>query len=133
MGGGHPTTGKQEDDPLVIKRKKRDRLAIKAQATSWAFFYYLAHAHPAELQAFLNELAAMPRDISLEGATLPAFYRAFNIDGSKESLEKLAKIWLEYMHQVAPAGIDITITEPKPPSPSTTGPMGPPGLGGPKQ
>ncbi len=130
--GGANNPSKQEEDANVIKRKKRDRLAIKAQATSWALYYYLAKARPVELQNYLNELAAMPRDLSLEGATLPAFYRAFNLDGSKESLDKFAQSWLEFLHNDAPEGIDITLTEPKTAAPTGSTPMGPgygPGAG----
>jgi hypothetical protein len=123
--GGVNVPGKQDEDPNVIKRKKRDRLAIKAQATSWALYYYLAKARPVELQNFLSELAAMPRDLSLEGATLPTFYRAFNLDGSKESLDKFAHAWLEFLHNVAPEGIDIILTEPKTAAPASSTPMGP--------
>jgi hypothetical protein len=112
VGGNLPV--KDQEDPNTVHRKMRERLAIKSQATSWALYYYLAKARPAEFRNYLNELASMPRDIPLEGAALQAFYRAFNLDGSKESLDKFAGIWLDYIHNIAPAGLDILIHEPKP-------------------
>jgi len=128
MGG--PTInvpGKHEEDQNVIARKKRERLSIKAQATAWALYYYLVKAKPAELRIYLNELASMPRDIPLEGAALQAFYRAFNLDGSKESLERFAQSWLDYIRSTTPAGLDVVLTQPK----SSAAPTGPtqPGYG----
>jgi hypothetical protein len=126
--GGAPPSSKEEEDLLLIARKKRERLAIKAQATSWALYYYLAKARPAELHVLLSELALMPRDVPLEGSVLVAFCRALNLDGSPESLNGFARSWLEYMHELPAAGVDIVITEPKPPTPTQTSG---PGMGGP--
>jgi hypothetical protein len=136
MGGGPGMhmPGKHDDDHNYIARKKRERLTIKAQATSWALYYYLAKAKPVELQIFLNELAAMPRDIPLEGAAVQAFFRAFNLDGSKESLDRFARSWIDYVHDTAPAGSDVTLIQPKSaPAPSSSMPSGPgaPGYGKP--
>ncbi len=114
--------GKHEEDQNVLARKKRERLSIKAQATAWALYYYLVKAKPAELRIYLNELASMPRDIPLEGASVQAFYRAFNLDGSKESLEKFAQSWLDYMRSTTPAGLDVVLVQPK----SSAAPAGPP-------
>ena len=130
-GGVGLAPPKPEDDAIVIGRKKRERLTIKSQATAWALYYYLAKTKPVELQNFLNELSTMPRDIPLEGASVAAFYRAFGIDPAKEkdSLNTFAREWLDYVHDVAPAGIDITIAEPKPPSNESTSPASGPGPG----
>ena len=135
-GGGpamHPHDPNAEIDQNILVRKKRERLSIKAQATSWALFYYLARAKPAELRSFLAELSAMPRDIPLEGAAVQAFYRAFNLDGSRESLDRFAQTWLEYIHNTSAAGIDIVLTQPKVSNAPSTSPTGPgiPGFGKP--
>jgi hypothetical protein len=130
--GGPNAPKKDEEDQNLIQRKKRQRLTIKAQATSWALYYYLANAHPKELNDFLHELAGMPRDLPLEGASLEAFYHAFNLDGSKASMEKFAKEWLAYMNTVPPTGIDIILHEPKqaPKDPNQPGGPGGPGKPG---
>jgi hypothetical protein len=125
--GGTAATPKKEDDEFLIKRRKRERLAIKAQATSWALYYYLTMSRPTELKAYLAELAAMPRDVPLGAAAAAAFGRAFHLDGSRESLEKFAHTWLDYMHNITPMGIDVTLIEPKPAAPTSSMPM-PPGM-----
>ncbi|HEV3385326.1 MAG TPA: hypothetical protein VG097_10970 [Gemmata sp.] len=130
-GSGMQVPGKHDEDHNFVVRKMRERLSIKAQATSWALYYYLSKAKPAELQIYLNELAAMPRDIPLQGEAVQAFYRAFNLDGSKESLDSFAQAWIKYVHDTAPAGIDVTLVQPKAaPAPSSV-PTGPgiPGFG----
>ena len=129
MGAGelHITTA--TEDPVVKLRKKRERLMIKAQATAWALYYYLAKDHPSELRRFVSELAAMPRDLPLDGATvLAAFDKAFGLDGSKESHQKFADRWLSAMGSLAPAGFDIPLVDPKPAS--KTDSPGNPGLPG---
>jgi hypothetical protein len=131
--GGPPgmnNPGKQphEDDPQTILRKQRARLTIKAQATSWALYYYLAKARPTELKQFVDELALMPRDLPLSGdAVIAAFCSAFKLDGSNASMEAFAKQWLDYMHDVAPSGVDIPLVDPKPPEDENQGnfPSGP--------
>jgi hypothetical protein len=112
----------EEEDQTTIHRKKRERLSIKSQATAWALYYYLSKSQPEKFRAFLNELSAMPRDVPLEGAAVQAFYRVFNLDGSKESLNGFAREWLNYITHIAPAGIDIPLTEPKSASTTPSGP-----------
>jgi hypothetical protein len=121
-----------EEDPATVLRKKRDKLAIKAHATSWALYYYLAKARPTELRTFLDELAALPRDLPLDGDTvLTVFCRSFRTDPSKESLAKFANDWLEYIRTVPPAYVDIPLVDPPPATTSPTGPLGPMGPMGP--
>ncbi len=133
MGTGpHAQPTQTADDPATKLRKKRERLAIKAQATSWALYYYLAKDRPAELRKFIEELAVLPRDLPLDSVTVTAaFCKAFNLDASnKESLRRFADRWIDYMGTVAPAGIDIPLVDPKPPTPANTGnPMNPMGGG----
>jgi hypothetical protein len=88
---------------------------VKAQASAWALYYYLAKDRPAELRAFQAELAALPRDLPLDSDTVTAaFCRAFNLDGSNQAYAKFADAWLEYIRTVPPAGIDIPLMDPKP-------------------
>jgi hypothetical protein len=132
-GPGQATATPPEDDPVTLLRKKRARLYVKAQATSWALYHYLASDRPAELRRFLDELAALPRDLPLDDATvLAAFNRAFNLDGSKAAHARFADGWLNYMRSLPPAGVDVPLVDPKP----TTGNQGPgagmgPMIGGP--
>jgi hypothetical protein len=139
MSGGQPPLGigalqpgtAEEENQLAQMRKKRDRLSVKAQATSWALYYYLLKNHPNELEKFLVELAALPRDLPLDGDVVVAtFCRAFGLDGSKPSAAKFATEWLDYMRDVPPAGVDIPLVDPKPPTSGTGTLGGPPGLPG---
>jgi len=122
--------GSDEDDPAIILRKKRDRLGIKAQATAWALYYYLAKDHPDQLRRFVDELATLPRDLPLDGDTVVAvFCRAFAIENNKSALTRFANEWLDYVSSVPPAWTDIELVEPKPSS--TSSPNGPGGYGSP--
>ncbi|MBA4066357.1 MAG: hypothetical protein C0501_22115 [Isosphaera sp.] len=104
-------------DFAALQRKKRERLEVKAHATAWALCYYLSRDKPADLARFTAELAAFPRDLPLDGATLTAaFCRSFGLDGSPKSLKGFADGWLEYMN-VAQVGHDIPLADPKPPMP----------------
>ena len=49
MPGVQPLPGSDED-PVVMQRKKRERLTIKAHATAWALHYYLARQKPELLE-----------------------------------------------------------------------------------
>jgi hypothetical protein len=119
------STNVNEDDPSSILRKKRDRLSIKAQATAWALYYYLAKDRPSELRRFLDELAALPRDLPLDGDTVVAvFCKSFGIENNKEALTKFANAWLDTIRIVPNASIDVTIVEPKPSANPSTGPGG---------
>jgi hypothetical protein len=133
-GMGTPVT--QSEDPIAKLRKQRERLGIKAQATSWALYYYLAKDRPNELRKLMSELSVLPRDLPLDSAVVVAsFSRAFALDGTKESFQKFADKWLAYMATVPAEGIDIPLVDPKPPTPSTSGNpaggSGPPGMGKP--
>jgi hypothetical protein len=133
-GGPQPVTAVADNDPLVILRKKREQLSVKAQATSWALYYYLAKDRPSELRKFVSELSTLPRDLPLDGPTVTAaFCRSFGLDGSPESFARFADTWMDYTRSVARAGIDIPLVEPKAPKNdgATGGPPGgmPPGLG----
>jgi len=125
--GGHQGAT-EEDDAATILHKKRDRLAIKAQATAWALYYYLAKDHPAQLRRFLDELAVLPRDLPLDADTVvAAFCRAFAIENDKPSLTRFADGWLNYINSLPPVSTDIPLAEPKPAS--TAGSGAPGGLG----
>lgn len=122
--GGQPGV----EDPVVTQRKKRDRLNVKAQATSWSLYYFLARAKPVELKAYVAELNRMPRDLPIDGKTsYAAFARAFKLssvpDGPVDPalLKKLAAEWFEYMSTVPPASVDIPLVVPEPPKGGTGG------------
>ncbi len=111
------------EDPIGLLRKKREVLGVKAQATSWALYYYLAKARPDELRKFIAELAALPRDLPLDSGTITsAFCRSFGIAETPEAFAKFAEAWLEYIRTVPPAGIDIPLADPKPPMGGNTPP-----------
>ena len=115
MGGVTPAKS-TEEDPLTILRSKQERLRIKAQATSWALYYYLAKEKPAELKQFVDELATLPRDLPISAEEVSAtFYRAFKLDGTEAGLKKFADGWLDFVRTVAPVGHDIPLKEPAPP------------------
>jgi hypothetical protein len=126
------------EDPAVTLRKKRDRLTIKSQATSWALYYYLARAKPEELKQYVAELNKLPRDLPIDGQTAyAAFVRVFKLsvtpDGPADpaKMQKFAKDWLDYMNTVPTVGIDIPLVVPEPPKAGTgTGPGVPPMPGG---
>ena len=108
------------DDAATKLRKSRERLAIKAQATSWALCHYLARERPGEYRKFLDELAAMPRDLPLDGALVTAtFCKAFDLDGSNDSLRRFADAWLGKINSLQHAGYDIPLVDPKPMTPTT--------------
>lgn len=62
----------------------------KAEAESWALFYYLAKNRFPELRKYFEELRDMPRDMELSATVLEqAFGRAFNLlDNTGENLDK---------------------------------------------
>ena len=135
-GMGQKTESEEEEDPATILRKKRDKLSIKAQATAWALYYYLAKDQPDKLNRFINELSALPRDLPLDGDTvLNVFCRSMGIENNKESLTRFANAWLDYIGSVPPASFDVALVEPKP-SANASGGNGlgsfgmPPGGGG---
>jgi hypothetical protein len=131
MGPGAQSPAPWTEDAATLLRKKRDRLSIKAQATSWALYYYLAKDRQNELRTFLDELAALPRDLPLEGETVTAaFCRAFNLDGSDEAYSRFANRWLEYVRTLPKSSEDILLVEPKPKSPPAGGFPGGPGFPG---
>lgn len=140
-GGGQSggPTATATEDPVVAQRKARQRLELKAQATAWSLYYFLARAKQSELNAYVAELNKLPRDLPVDGKTsFAAFVRAFKLstapDGSADPalMKKLAAEWFEYATTIPPAGIDIPLVVPEPAKPGTgTGPMGPGGPMGP--
>ena len=140
-GGSQPpaaTSGEPpEEHESIVLRKKRDRLSIKAHATAWALYYYLAKDHPDKLRRFLDELAALPRDLPFDGDSVVAvFCRSFGIENNKQALTQFANGWLDYINTLPSASVDVTIVEPKAPDGGAVGagggfPGGPPGPGQP--
>jgi hypothetical protein len=129
MGGGRQqplaASGEPEEHESVILRRKRDKLSIKAHATAWALYYYLAKDHPEKLGRFLDELSALPRDLPLDGDTVVAvFCRSFGLENSKESLTRFANAWIDYIRVVPSVSFDIALVEPKLSSSPAGGPLG---------
>jgi hypothetical protein len=142
--GGYPaaTITTDEEDPAVTLRKKRARLSIKANATAWALYYYLANARPDELKIYLAELNKLPRDLPIDGRTSrEAFVRAFGLSAAKGGaadparMKQFANDWLGYIATVPPAGFDVALEVPEPPKTNTPGGSAPypKGPGGPFQ
>jgi hypothetical protein len=136
--GGAQSGGTGTEDAAVAARKARERLELKAQATAWSLYYFLARAKPAELKAYLAELNKLPRDLPIDGKTsFAAFVRAFNLSSAPDGpadparMKKLATEWFDYVTTIPAAYFDVPLVMPEPPKPGTgTGPMGP-GLPGP--
>lgn len=137
-GPGHATPSTSDaEDPVVMQRKKRTRLDIKSQATSWSLYYYLARGRSAELKQYITELNKLPHDLPIDGKTAFAtFVRVFKLSNSEDGasdpklMAQFAKDWLDFMNTVPTTGIDIPLVVPEPPKgPSGMGPMGP--MGGP--
>jgi hypothetical protein len=111
-----------DEDPAVTLRKKRARLNIKANATAWALYYFLARAKPNELKAYVSELNQLPRDLPIDGATAyKAFIRVFDLSATRGGpadparMKKFAKEWLEYIASVPTVSYDVPLAPPEPP------------------
>jgi hypothetical protein len=110
------------ENPLTLLRKKRERLTIKAQATAWALYYYLAHEKPAQLQQYLAELNKFPRDLPIDGRTaFHIFTRVFDLtnpaDGSVDTakFQKFAEEWVAAILNESPTWIDLPVVIPEKP------------------
>ena len=129
MGGeGGAPLAPGEEDPVAALRKKQQRLAVKANASSWALYYFLTKRKPAQLKEYIAELNRLPRDLPIDGRTAHAvFVRVFNLstapDGpaDPEAMKRLATEWLDYINTLPPAGQDIPLVVPEPPKPATGG------------
>lgn len=130
-------------DPAALERKRLEFLRDKAYATAWALYYHLATNHPDGLARYTEELARLPRDLPLDETTrLILFARAFNLSAGptaqagQQTFAQFAQEWLRAMDRLPPAGVDIELAEPVPPSAAGPGnPAGmpgglPPGFGG---
>lgn len=135
-GPGAIITG-DEEDPLMLQRRKRDRLTIKSQATAWALYYYLARARSGELSAYIAELNKLPRDLPIDGKTsYAAFVKAFKLSATEGGpadpalMQTFARDWLDYIGTVPMVGFDIPLVVPAAVPPGMgSGPMGPMGPG----
>ena len=136
MGGGSGALSADYEDPAVALRKKQQRLAIKANATSWALYYYLVKYKPEQLRQYVAELNKLPRDLPIDGRTAFAvFARVFKLstadDGSVDAkeLKKFADEWLTYINSVPLIGLDVPLVVAEPPKAAPgTGPGGIPGM-----
>ena len=129
------------DDPIVLQRKKRERLTIKSQATAWALYYYLARFRAPELKQYVAELNKLPRDLPIDGRTAyAAFVRVFKLSATEDGpadparMKQFAKDWLDYMNTVSLVSFDVPLVVPPPATGGTPGPGGPgPGPGAPRR
>lgn len=133
---GAPGAVGAQEDPAAALRRKQQRLALKANATSWALYYYLAKSRPAELKQYIAELNKLPRDLPIDGRTaLSVFVRVFKLSSTEDgppdaaAVKKFADEWLTYINTVPLVGVDVPLVVPEPPK-TGTGPMGTPGPGG---
>ncbi|AWM39349.1 hypothetical protein C1280_21745 [Gemmata obscuriglobus] len=137
MPGQGAATASAEEDPALLLRRKQQRLALKANATSWALYYYLAKARPAELKRYIAELNKLPRDLPIDGRTaFGVFVRVFGLSTSEDgpadpvAVKKFANDWFTYINSVGLVGVDVPLVLSAPKTPATN-PMGMPGLFGP--
>lgn len=122
----------EPEDVHTLRRQRAEFLRTKAQATSWALYYYLAKMHSAGLNRYLAELRKMPRDMPLDPETqVRAFVQAFNIaptlpakDG-KPTMSEFGLAWLKWMKTVPVAGIDVALVDIVPPKDDAANPKGP--------
>jgi len=97
------------------KQKELD----KARMLSWGLCHFLIRKHPAELDAFIRELDAMPRELDFDAdAKLEAFARAFkltNKDGKVdgELMKRLAIEWFLDMDTINSPVSDMKLDDPK--------------------
>jgi hypothetical protein len=110
------------EDPVLVLRKKQQRLAIKANASAWALYFYLANSKPDQLREYISELNKFPRDLPIDGRTAySVFVRVFGLSGKAEgvadpaALKKFADEWYGYISTVPAAGHDIPLVVPEPP------------------
>lgn len=130
----------KDDDPAAVRKQWENR-AVKAQATAWALYYYLARQYPDQLRRFAAELNQLPRDLPIDPqTTLVIFARVFDLvpgtqrQGNKESFAEFAQRWVESVNGAPQTWeeLNVEVLE-KPKAGSGTGvPPGgpPPGSGG---
>jgi hypothetical protein len=115
--GGGPGYGQgQPQDPLAARRKSKERLEMKAQATAWALTYYLSRDKTQGLHKFYAEIRRMPRDLKLDDKTvLMTFCRCFNLTNAdrtavdEAAFKQFAVGWLDYMRHAPTYGLDIPL------------------------
>ncbi len=135
--------------PKADSAEEMKRLAgftIKARASAWALYYYLAKYRPMELQAYFRDLSNLPRDLPLDGNTkMRVFARSFHLvdkDGEPDlnAFGDFARGWLGTISGVPEAWVNVEVTTPPPaaaaaggstPGPGGPRPSGPAGPGGP--
>lgn len=137
--GGMPGVGtpfpSDQEDPAIALRKKQQRLAIKANATSWALYYYLTKYKPAELKEYIAELNKLPRDLPIDGGTASAvFVRVFKLstaNGAADPVEfkRFAAVWYDTVLTVPLACHDVPLSIPAATKPLMGGMGVPPGPG----
>jgi hypothetical protein len=95
--------GKHEEDG-DSKATQAERQYAKARTLSWAVVYFLAKMHFKEFEAYLAELAKLPRDAELDHeAVIVAFCRGYGIDetglsGAQADIHKFAGVGLEWLN-----------------------------------
>jgi hypothetical protein len=117
----------------------------RARTTAWALTYYLAQKRLPGLMRYFQEVAALPRDLEVDGKTLlAAFARAFDVANATQDdidpakFEEFAKNWVAFMKGVVTPGVELhlelpdSVTGGQPGQPGgSDGGMPPSGRGGP--
>jgi hypothetical protein len=120
------TAEQTAEEAAAERAKQEERMALKAQATAWALFYYLYREKPDQFRKYSEELAKLPRDLPLDGrAAVAVFARAFDLttgpdpEPGKTTLKEFADAWVTAVNGTTPAGVDVTVKEaqPMPPNP----------------
>jgi hypothetical protein len=92
---------------------------LRARTTAWALSYYLMKARLPGMGRYIQEIAALPRDLEVDAKTLRGcFARAFDVanatsdDVDPAKFEELAKNWVSYMKGVALPGAEYNLELP---------------------
>jgi hypothetical protein len=126
------------------KATTSEQMFARARTYSWAVVYFLAKAKFQEFEAFLQELAKLPRDAELDPeAVIVAFCKGYGIDtaglsAATPDIGRFAGVgleWFKFMSgQVSPSRSlkvdDLAITPGAPGAPGAPGEGGIPGFPG---
>lgn len=95
--------GKREEEG-DSKATQAERQYAKARTLAWSVVYFLAKTHFKEFEAYLAELAKLPRDAELDHfAVIVAFCKAYGIDetglsGASVDINKFAGVGFEWIN-----------------------------------
>lgn len=116
-GGGFDGSGSGILDPNLEKPGlSKERLEMKARATSWALTYYLTQKQLPKLTQFYTELDALPRDMRIEKTVvLNTFCNVFGLmNADKTGIDEVAfktfaRDWVKYIQDLQPSWREIAL------------------------